>query len=195
MKILDLFAGPGGTAKGFHSVKSGLQYFAVENDLDTLNLHKENNPSSICIFGDAYQWLDRLEKYDFVWISPPCTTHSRAMLYHKNKSSWKEPDNRLWDIINLVLKLKTAAVVENVVPWYKPKIKPTCKISRHLFWSNFRIIPFKISEPSKKHKYMYRKDWEQYHNMIFNNRKQARNCLKSEIAAEIFKQFLVVKKE
>jgi DNA (cytosine-5)-methyltransferase 1 len=36
-------------------------------------------------------------------------------------------------------------VVENVVPYYEPLIRPTVKLGRHLFWSNFRI-------PSKEFK-------------------------------------------
>ena len=30
-------------------------------------------------------------------------------------------------------------VVENVIPYYTPLIKPTCKLQRHLFWANYEI--------------------------------------------------------
>jgi DNA (cytosine-5)-methyltransferase 1 len=56
------------------------------------------------------------------------------------------PDMRLY---SLIIFLKHFAVgkwvVENVVPYYEPLIRPTVKLGRHLFWSNFRI-------PSKEFK-------------------------------------------
>ena len=38
-------------------------------------------------------------------------------------------------------------VVENVVPWYEPLIKPTQKVGRHLFWCNFEFQANDIKSP------------------------------------------------
>jgi len=36
-------------------------------------------------------------------------------------------------------------VVENVKPYYEPLQKPTAKLGRHLFWSNFEIEEININ--------------------------------------------------
>lgn len=51
------------------------------------------------------------------------------------------------EIIFLQHFFKGRWVVENVIPYYEPLIKPTVKCGRHLFWSNFPIEPIEIPQP------------------------------------------------
>ncbi len=37
-------------------------------------------------------------------------------------------------------------VVENVIPYYTPLIKPSVEIDRHLYWSNFNISKIDIEK-------------------------------------------------
>jgi len=48
----------------------------------------------------------------------------------------------------LDFSFKGTYVIENVIPYYDPLIKPTAKIGRHLFWSNFEISEdFELKQP------------------------------------------------
>ena len=42
-------------------------------------------------------------------------------------------------------------IVENVVPYYEPLVKPTVKLDRHLIWSNFEIPFIELEKPEVKH--------------------------------------------
>lgn len=44
-------------------------------------------------------------------------------------------------------------VVENVIPYYQPLIKPSVELLRHLFWSNFNI-PYREFEDKTVIKYV-----------------------------------------
>ena len=45
---------------------------------------------------------------------------------------------------------KAKFIVENVVPYYEPLISPTKKLHRHLYWSNFPIGNFEVTD-NRKH--------------------------------------------
>ena len=75
MRVLDLFAGVGGTARGFQGYlrEGGLNftYVAVEIDERVARAHRLMNESEV-IVGDAYSLSDSfLRSFDFVWASPP----------------------------------------------------------------------------------------------------------------------------
>jgi DNA (cytosine-5)-methyltransferase 1 len=56
----------------------------------------------------------------------------------------KYPDMKLYqEILLLQHFFKGRWVVENVKPYYKPLIKPSIEIGRHLIWSNFDIMPMR----------------------------------------------------
>ena len=58
------------------------------------------------------------------------------------------PDFLLYELKTwLDYNYKGKYVIENVIPYYKPLIKPTIKIGRHLFWANFSIDKFEIEQP------------------------------------------------
>ena len=89
---------------------------------------------------DAHQYLlEHFEEYDFIWSSPPCPTHSkvRKATHHQNKPVF--PDMKLYEEILLLQGyFKGKWVVENVVAWYAPLLKPFI-FRQHYYWANFII--------------------------------------------------------
>lgn len=146
MKILNLYAGIGGNRKLWgdeHKVT------AVEIDEKIAEAYKENFPSDEVIVGDAKEYLvGHFKEFDFIWASPPCLTHSRFRTLWKgdgkldNKtsgSSFKLPDMELYSIIIFLQHFYEGKwVVENVISYYEPLIKPVI-IDNHYFWSNFPL--------------------------------------------------------
>jgi len=141
MKILNLYAGIGGNRKLWcddHEI------IAVENNESIAKVYSDYFPKDRVIIDDAHNYLlDHYQEYDFIWSSPPCQSHSRARFWgsvNRKKYNPIYPDIKLYEEI-LFLKhyFKGKWVVENVVSFYKPLIKPSIKIGRHLFWSNFEI--------------------------------------------------------
>lgn len=143
LRILDLFAGLGGVAKGFQKYldERGIEYEYIAVDIDPLVLraHKCINPKSQIVQRDAYSFTDdELEKFDFIWASPPCQSHSRA------NHIWKRynPDMRLYDLIRQLQRVGKPFVVENVIPYYEPPVKPNYRIDRHFLWTNIKTPLF-----------------------------------------------------
>lgn len=142
MKILNLYSGLGGNRKGW-----GYEHetTAVELDRKIANIYQNNFIYDDVIVGDAHKYLlDNYLKFDFIWSSPPCQSHSKMMKATRHKVA-KYPEMELYqEIIFLQHFFKGKWVVENVRPYYEPLIKPTCVIGRHYFWSNFNITPIKV---------------------------------------------------
>lgn len=137
MKILNLYAGIGGNRKLWGPEH---EIVAVESEQYIADAYQELYPNDTVIVTDAHQYLlDHYKSFDFIWSSPPCPTHSRMRL-SLVKSKPVYPDMKLYEEI-LFLKhfYKGNWVVENVIPYYEPLIKPTAVIDRHCFWSNRQI--------------------------------------------------------
>lgn len=105
------------------------------------------------IITDAHKYLEEhYHKFDFIWTSPPCPSHSRIRKFTavgrgQNKAIF--PDMKLYEeILFLQHYFKGKYCIENVIPYYEPLIQPQ-KIGRHCFWSNFQIEPFE--EKKKQH--------------------------------------------
>ncbi len=147
MKILNLYAGIGGNRRLW--TNENFKITSVENDEQIANIYRDFFPGDNVVITDAHQFLlDNYDKYDFIWSSPPCITHSRLTYIHHyyNKKS-RYPDMTLYqEIIFLQSFCKALWCVENVNPYYKPLIRPTIKIGRHLFWSNFNILQSNITD-------------------------------------------------
>lgn len=143
MNILNLYAGIGGNRKLWGDEH---QVTAVEYDQATADAYKLNFPSDTVIVADAHEYLlNNYMKFDFIWASPPCPSHSRINHARTRKPDY--PDMRLYaEIIFLNQWFDGLFVVENVIPYYTPLITAK-EIDRHLFWSNFNITKF---EPSKR---------------------------------------------
>ncbi|MFW9951741.1 MAG: DNA cytosine methyltransferase [Candidatus Thorarchaeota archaeon] len=141
-KILNLYAGAGGNRKLWENVS----VIAVENDFDIANIYETFFPDDIVVREDAHEYLlNHYKEYDFIWSSPPCTTHSELKRMGILKGSTKPiyPDLTLYEeIIFLKEYCKKPWIVENVKPYYEYLIKPNYRIGRHAFWCNFVMKPF-----------------------------------------------------
>ena len=140
MRILNLYAGIDGNRKLWNEVIPGATVIAIEKDVKIAKVYQELNPNDEVIVGDAHQYLlDNHSDFDFIWSSPPCQSHSKMMKATRHRLN-KYPDMSLYqEIIFLQNFFKGKWIVENVKPYYKPLIKPTKEVGRHLFWSNFDL--------------------------------------------------------
>lgn len=151
IKILILFSGIGGNRTSW-----GNEYdiTAIEFESWIADIYKARFPLDLVKTEDAMEFLRwNFEKYDIIWISPPCKTHTNmTSLQWKNNS--RPPISRMDQIYGVIDYLRKWGnrfgkcplwIIENVVPGYVPLVKPTVKLNRHLYWSNFPI-------PKKKFK-------------------------------------------
>lgn len=154
MKILNLYAGIGGNRKLWgdeHDIT------AIEYDEPTAEVYKSYFPGDDVIITDAHQFLlDNYDKFDFIWSSPPCPSHSdiRRCGVHRGQNRAIYPDMSLYQEIILLENFapkKCKWVVENVIPYYEPLIQPTKKLHRHFYWSNFRISSFGNHDKNRVH--------------------------------------------
>lgn len=144
MKVLNLYAGLGGNRKLWTNV----EVTAVEKNEEIANIYKENFPNDRIVIGDAHEYLkNHYKEYDFIWSSPPCQKHSRMVLATRHDVADYIDLQLYQQIIFLTHFYKGKWVVENVKPYYKPLIRPSVKIGRHYFWSNFQIFPIVIKSP------------------------------------------------
>lgn len=196
MKILNLYCGIGGNRKLWgdeHEVTG------VELDWEILKVYKELFPKDMIVCGDAHQYLkDHYEEFDFIWTSPPCTTHCEMAKLTGNNNDERSgnasrravyPDMKLYEeVLFLQNYFKGKYVVENVIPYYKPLI-PAQEFQRHLFWANFMIAPIEVTADNIKHGKV--KEWEK--NLGYDlskykgldKRKVLRNCVKPELGKHI----------
>jgi DNA (cytosine-5)-methyltransferase 1 len=135
MRILNLYAGIGGNRKLWGDEH---EVVAVENVPEIAAIYKDLFPNDKVIIADAHKYLlEHFEEFDFIWSSPPCPSHSRMRLLRAEKGDMvKYPDMKLYEeIILLKFWFEGDWVVENVVSYYEPLIKPFV-IDNHYFWSN-----------------------------------------------------------
>jgi DNA (cytosine-5)-methyltransferase 1 len=144
LKVLNLYCCLGGNRKLW---PKDIEVTAIELDPEIARLYKINYPQDKVIVGDAHEYLqEHYKEFDFIWSSPPCPTHSkmRVACVAQGQSKAVFPDLKLYEeIIFLQKYFKGIWVVENVISYYEPLIKPfTCH--RHYFWSNFNISNIKL---------------------------------------------------
>lgn len=149
LKVLNLYAGIGGNRKLWKDV----EVIAIEIDPIIAKVYQKNFPQDKVVVGDAKKYLIKhFKKFDFIWASPPCPTHSKFRTLWKgdgkldNKisgSSFKLPDMELYQIIIFLQHFFEGDwVVENVISYYKPLIRPYMA-DNHYFWSNKPIPNFR----------------------------------------------------
>ncbi len=151
MKILNLYANIGGNRKLWTPRGDEHEITAVEIDSTIANVYRDLWPQDTVVVADAHEYLLRnYRKFDFIWSSPPCQTHSKArfssMVSEKewvlNRYLAKYPDMSLYqEIIFLKSHFKGKWCIENVIGYYTPLIKPI-EFGRHYFWTNFALPPF-----------------------------------------------------
>lgn len=188
MKILNLYAGIGENRKLWGDEH---QITAVEYNAEIAAIYKDFFPHDNLIICDAHEYLlKNFAEFDFIWASPPCPTHSRLRLMNKNIVY---PDMTLWqEIIFLKHWFKGKYIVENVIPYYEPLIKPNSILHRHYFWSNFFIDKIDQEKLNTCKKYDERNFLSE--KLGFNldkfsgidKRKVLRNCVVPEIGKHIF---------
>lgn len=137
MKILNLYAGIGGNRKlwgGEHEIT------AIEYNPEIAKIYQDFFPNDKVIVADAHKYLlEHFREYDFIWSSPPCPTWSRVRKANPNQNEAVYPDMKLYEeILLLEGYFKGKWVVENVISWCKPLIKPF-QYKEHYYWSNFII--------------------------------------------------------
>ena len=202
LKILNLFAGLGGNRKFWDDVARekgvSIEVTAVEFDTEIARAYAKRYPNDNVIIGDAWDYAAKnYLNFDFVWASPPCQSHSRLNFCNnsRNEATRVLPDFRLYELISYLKTFcKKAFVVENVVPYYEPLIKPTAEIGRHYFWSSFSLdginIPaFRVIKHVKNADF---KDFSLDEFKIKNKRQAIRNEVDYEIGKKIFERFLNV---
>lgn len=148
MNILNLYAGIGGNRKLWgkeHNIT------AVEYDQATADVYSSYFPNDTIIVADAHEYLlENHREFDFIWSSPPCPTHSdiRRCGVHAGQYEALYPDMALYQEIILLKNFAPVDckfAVENVKPYYEPLIAPDAILSRHYYWSNFKIHPFDVT--------------------------------------------------
>jgi DNA (cytosine-5)-methyltransferase 1 len=189
MKVLNLYAGIGGNRKLWENV----DVTAIENNKEIAKIYQDFFPNDKVIITDAHQFLlEHFDRFDFIWSSPPCQTHSRSRFWGTNRGyRIVYPDMKLYEEI-LLLKhyFKGKWLVENVIGFYEPLIKPR-KINRHYFWSNFNIPNIELPNLSKIINSL--KKLEDYYGFRVSHYKididkriLLRNCVEPELGLHIF---------
>jgi DNA (cytosine-5)-methyltransferase 1 len=168
---------------------------AIEYDQEIANAYKSAFPSDEVLVCDAHEFLlDNYRDYDFIWASPPCPSHSdiRRCGVHAGQYGAIYPDMGLYQEIILLqnfARTDTRWVVENVKPYYPPLIPPSHHLHRHLYWSNFHIDNFNVTD-SRKHNDIVGSSTVYGFNItdtpIRNKRKVLRNMVDPELGNHIF---------
>jgi DNA (cytosine-5)-methyltransferase 1 len=206
-KILNLYACLGGNRYKWDEVAKeaniNIEVTAVELDAELAKLYQERFPNDTVIVADAHQYLlDHYKKFDFIWSSPPCPSHSKARFARHESTTPEYPDMKLYqEIIFLQNYFKGKYCVENVVPFYEPLILAK-KRGRHLYWTNFNL-PVDLNErksPPMEEKGDMPK-WCNFHEYDFykykgkqRTQKIARNLVDYEAGRTIFETALGILK-
>ena len=142
IKVLNLYAGIGGNRKLWKNV----DVTAVEINPDIAKIYQDFFPEDNVIVADAHQFLlDHFEEYDFIWASPPCPTHSRVRKATRHQNPPVYPDMKLYEEILLLQGYFDGEwVIENVISWYDPLIKPFI-YKEHYYWASFVITGEKMA--------------------------------------------------
>ncbi len=194
MKILNLYAGIGGNRKLWgdeHEVT------AVENNKEIAKVYQDFFPNDKVIVCDAHEYLlKHYKEFDFIWISPPCQTHSITNHFLNAQGVVRYPAVELWqEILFLKHFCKCKWVIENVKSYYEPLIKPYIA-GRHYFWSNFNISDKKIkldigrmngSNQKRIHSKRIKEGAFDLENCKIKNKENLlNNCVKPELGLHIF---------
>lgn len=192
MRILNLYAGIGGNRKLWGDEH---EITAVENNPEIANIYKDYFPNDIIIVADAHEYMiNHYKEFDFIWASPPFPSHSKVRRMASKGGDYLPifPDMTLWqEIIFLDGYFNGKYVIENVIPYYEPLVKPTTELERHYFWTNFKINKHKFTKGKRKHNKIKSSDtlYEynlQNYNITHDKVKILRNMVDPEIGLYIF---------
>lgn len=185
-KVLNLYAGLGGN----RTLWTNCEVTAVEYDPQIAAIYSDRFPNDEIVIADAHaHLLANYDKFDLIWSSPPCQSHSSfrqniGVRYRGVKPVY--PDMSLYqEILFLKYNAKTKWVVENVKPYYDPLIKPDLELQRHLFWANFDIPIQEFETDNIRNAQI--PDLQLLHGIdlsnykISNKRQLLRNCVHKEV--------------
>lgn len=153
LRVLNLYSGCGGNRKLWDDV----EVVAVEFNQAIADIYSHYYPDDTVVVGDAHQYLlENYDKFDFIWSSPPCPTHSKIRLCGSKRKLYPAvyPDIKLWEEVTFLkhhADRKCKWVVENVQPYYEPIVQPTFTLDRHCFWSNFYVQKSSFSKRETAH--------------------------------------------
>lgn len=138
MKILNLYAGIGGNRLLWGNAHD---ITAIEYNSEIAKEYQRLFPNDTVIVTDAHKYLIEhvLDGWDFIWASPPCPSHSR--INTDGNHAPRYPEMTLYQEIIMLSNnwYKGKWVIENVIPYYEPLIRPNVEIDRHYFWCNFNV--------------------------------------------------------
>lgn len=135
MRVLNAYAGIGGNR---HLWPAEWHITAVEYDPRVAAEYSRRYPSDVVLAEDAHAVvMERAHEFDAVWTSPPCPTHGRLAGRGAMRSAAPTtPDPRLMTEVEHLMGLGRPFVVENVHPYYRPRIAPTVVTARHYYWAS-----------------------------------------------------------
>lgn len=203
-KVFNGYAAIGGNRKLWGNEH---EITAVEINPEIAKIYQDFFPNDNVIVGDAHQYLlEHYKEFDFIWMSPPCPTHSQLRFnigfkanrkYAKVKAVY--PDMALYqEIILLQYWYDGDYVIENTIPYYNPLIKGQI-VGGHIFWSNLIIPPFDIGNRNHRggnvETLQVRKGFDLSKYNIKDKRKILRNCVEPELGLHIFNCAFKIKQE
>ena len=189
LKVLNLYAGIGGNRKLWTNV----DVTAVEINPDIAKIYQDFFPNDKVVVGNAHKYLlEHYKEFDFIWTSPPCPTHSRIRQFSAVARGQNEavyPDMMLYEeIIFLMHNFKGKWVVENVISYYEPLIKPQ-ELASHYFWANFNLGNKKIETRGHNATMDVRQQLKGFDLTAYKNidkQKILRNCVEPKTGLHIF---------
>ena len=190
MKILNLFAGIGGNRLLWNDVLPDIDVTSIEFDPAIAEVYKFRFLNDKVIICDAFSYVvNNYDKFDFIWASPPCQTHSRLNFSNQNTINNRSlPDFRLYSLISFLKTFcKNKFVVENVMPYYDPLISPNAKILRHLFWSNFYISLKLFQKSGKLIENFVISDFKDFDLSLFKDIKNKRQVIRNQVDSNLGK--------
>ena len=201
IKVLNLYAGIGGNRKLWQNV----EVTAVEINPEIAAIYQNFFPNDTVIVADAHKFLlEHYTEYDFIWSSPVCKTHSNCNHFLNAQGCVRYPEMTLYqEIILLKTWFKGTWVVENVISYYEPLIKPF-QCERHYFWCNFVIskrkkdTTFTITNSrasTRRTIESYLSSLQKYHNIDLSyydastskKIEYLANCVRPELGNHVFK--------
>lgn len=205
LKILNAYCGIGGNRKLWNTLNIDIEVTAIENNEKIAKIYQDFYPNDKVIVTDAHQYLlEHYKEFDFIWSSPPCPSHSRTNTFLNAQGYIRYPDMRLYqEVIFLDNFFKGKWIVENVISYYNPLIRPQ-ELDRHYFWCNFHIERIKSDYPAsftlinarestRRATRDYIEKLEEYHQISLKNIKHPnkklllRNCVNPKLGLHIFK--------
>ena len=147
IKLLNIYGGIGGNVSLLD--RDIYEITTIEINPSIAAVYKNRFPIDKIIVCDAKEYLLKYySEFDIIWGSPPCPSHGNVRKIRVGYDlAAVYPDLDLYQvIIFLTHYFKGKWVIENVVPYYLPLIKPTVKLGRHFFWANFDITLIKLDK-------------------------------------------------